>query len=37
MANEKIFETRMEGRDYECNIEVIVNKANYLHYLQRTR
>ena len=24
MANEKIFETRMEVRDYECDIEGIV-------------
>ena len=27
----KIFETRMEVRDYECDIEGIVNNANYLH------
>ena len=27
-----IFETRMEVRDYECDIEGIVNNANYLHY-----
>ena len=26
-----IFETRMEVRDYECEIEGIVNNANYLH------
>ena len=25
-----IFETRMEVRDYECDIEGIVNNANYL-------
>ena len=37
MANEKIFETRMEVRDYECDIEGIVNNANYLHYLEHTR
>ena len=37
MANEKIFETRMEVRDYECDIEGIVNNANYLHYLAHTR
>ena len=33
----KIFETRMEVRDYECDIEGIVNNANYLHYLEHTR
>ena len=31
------FETRMEVRDYECDIEGIVNNANYLHYLEQTR
>lgn len=33
----KIFETRMEVRDYECDIEGIVNNANYLHYMEHTR
>ncbi len=32
-----IFETRMEVRDYECDIEGIVNNANYLHYTEHTR
>ena len=32
----KIFETRMEVRDYECDIEGIVNNANYLHYMDVT-
>ena len=32
-----IFETRMEVRDYECDIEGIVNNANYLHYMEHTR
>jgi acyl-CoA thioester hydrolase len=32
-----IFETRMEVRDYECDIEGIVNNANYLHYIEHTR
>ena len=32
-----IFETRMEVRDYECDIEGIVNNANYLHYCEHTR
>lgn len=31
------FETRMEVRDYECDIEGIVNNAEYLHYLEHTR
>lgn len=32
-----VFETRMEVRDYECDIEGIVNNANYLHYTEHTR
>ena len=32
-----IFETSMEVRDYECDIEGIVNNANYLHYMDLTR
>lgn len=32
-----IFETRMEVRDYECDIEGIVNNARYLHYTEHTR
>lgn len=31
------FETTMEVRDYECDIEGIVNNANYLHYMEHTR
>ena len=31
------FETRMEVRDCECDIEGIVNSANYLYYLGHTR
>ncbi|MCH3986289.1 MAG: acyl-CoA thioesterase [Prevotella sp.] len=31
------FETKMEVRDYECDIQGIVNNANYLHYLEHTR
>lgn len=34
---EYIFETRMMVRDYECDIEGIVNNANYLHYAEHTR
>lgn len=32
-----IFETRMEVRDYECDIEGIVNNAQYIHYCEHTR
>lgn len=32
-----IYETRMVVRDYECDIEGIVNNANYLHYAEHTR
>lgn len=32
-----IFETHMEVRDYECDIEGIVNNANYMHYIEHTR
>lgn len=32
-----IFEARMAVRDYECDIEGIVNNANYLHYTEHTR
>lgn len=35
--NNYVFETRMEVRDYECDIEGIVNNANYLHYTEHTR
>lgn len=35
--NKYIFETRMEVRDYECDIQGIVNNANYLHYIEHTR
>ena len=31
------FETRMEVRDYECDIEGIVNNAQYVHYCEHTR
>jgi len=37
MTNQYCFETRMEVRDYECDIEGIVNNANYLHYTEHTR
>ena len=31
------FETIMDVRDYECDIQGIVNNANYLHYTEHTR
>ena len=31
------YETIMTVRDYECDIEGIVNNANYLHYTEHTR
>lgn len=37
MSEKYVYETRMEVRDYECDIEGIVNNANYLHYLEHTR
>ncbi|MBO7045394.1 MAG: acyl-CoA thioesterase [Prevotella sp.] len=37
MNTKYIFETRMQVRDYECDIEGIVNNANYLHYCEHTR
>jgi acyl-CoA thioester hydrolase len=33
----KQFEIEMETRDYECDIQGIVNNANYLHYMEHTR
>lgn len=35
--NSYLFETRMDVRDYECDIQGIVNNANYLHYTEHTR
>lgn len=34
---EYVFETKMEVRDYECDIQGIVNNAIYLHYTEHTR
>lgn len=31
------FETIMQVRDYECDIQGIVNNANYMHYAEHTR
>ena len=32
-----IYELEMKARDYECDIQGIVNNANYQHYLEHTR
>jgi acyl-CoA thioester hydrolase len=32
-----IYELQMKVRDYECDIQGIVNNANYQHYLEATR
>ena len=32
-----IFELNMKVRDYECDLQGIVNNANYQHYLEHTR
>ena len=32
-----IFELEMEERDYECDLQGIVNNANYQHYTEHTR
>ncbi len=32
-----IFQTRLDVRDYECDIEGIVNNAQYIHYCEHTR
>ncbi len=34
---EYLFSMEMETRDYECDIQGIVNNANYQHYLEATR
>ena len=36
MAN-YIFELNMKVRDYECDLQGIVNNANYQHYIEHTR
>ena len=32
-----IYELDMKVRDYECDLQGIVNNANYQHYLEHTR
>ena len=31
------FQTEMKTRDYECDVQGVVNNANYQHYLEVTR
>ena len=34
---EYVFELKMKVRDYECDLQGIVNNANYQHYIEHTR
>ena len=35
--NNNLFKLEFEVRDYECDLEGIVNNAEYMHYLEHTR
>jgi acyl-CoA thioester hydrolase len=37
MDNKYIYELRLKVRDYECDLQGIVNNANYQHYIEHTR
>ena len=37
MKTDYIFEMEMKVRDYECDLQGIVNNANYQHYTEHTR
>lgn len=37
MENQYCFELKMKVRDYECDLQGIVNNANYQHYMEHTR
>ena len=37
MKNPYIYELTMKVRDYECDLQGIVNNANYQHYIEHTR
>lgn len=34
---EYLFQTEFKVRDYECDLQGVVNNANYLHYMEHTR
>ena len=34
---EYLYQTEMTTRDYECDVQGVVNNANYVHYLEATR
>ena len=36
-AMDYIYELRLKVRDYECDLQGIVNNANYQHYIEHTR
>lgn len=37
MKEKKVFQIEMKVRDYELDVQGIVNNANYLHYFENTR
>lgn len=37
MTDKYVFSLDMKVRDYECDLQGIVNNANYQHYLEHTR